>query len=104
MNDRFVSVNGKYYRTNTESSLSSPATVTGIAEYDSFNDLLTDTWSARHDGGSGLASDLFMVVPRAALPLGGPPPVPEIDPAGLGSILALLGGGLGLLERLRKRH
>jgi hypothetical protein len=30
-------------------------------------------------------------------------PVPEIDPAGMGSILALLGGGLGLLERRRKR-
>ena len=67
MNDRFVSVNGKYYRTNTDSSLSSPATVTGIAEYDSFNDLLTDTWSARHDGGFGLAYDLFMTVPRSAL-------------------------------------
>jgi formylglycine-generating enzyme required for sulfatase activity len=34
---------------------------------------------------------------------GGPGPVPEIDPAGMGSILALLGGGLGLLERRRKR-
>jgi len=30
-------------------------------------------------------------------------PVPEIDPAGMGSILALLGGALGLLERRRKR-
>jgi hypothetical protein len=30
-------------------------------------------------------------------------PVPEIDPAGMGSVLALLGGGLGLLERRRKR-
>jgi hypothetical protein len=29
--------------------------------------------------------------------------VPEIDPAGMGSVLALIGGGLGLLERLRKR-
>ena len=32
-----------------------------------------------------------------------PAPVPEIDPAGLGSVLALIGGGLGLLERRRKR-
>lgn len=29
--------------------------------------------------------------------------VPEIDPAGIGSMLALIGGGLGLLERRRKR-
>lgn len=33
----------------------------------------------------------------------GPSPVPEIDPAGMGSILALLTGGLGLLERRRRR-
>lgn len=32
-----------------------------------------------------------------------PPNVPEIDPAGLGSMLALLGGGLGLCERRRKQ-
>lgn len=30
-------------------------------------------------------------------------PVPEIDPAGMGSVLALFGAGLGLLERRRKR-
>ena len=29
--------------------------------------------------------------------------VPEIDPAGIGSVLVLVGGGLGLLERRRKR-
>ena len=29
--------------------------------------------------------------------------VPEIDPAGMGSVLALIGGGLGLLECRRKR-
>jgi sulfatase modifying factor 1 len=32
-----------------------------------------------------------------------PSAVPEIDPAGMGSVLALVGGGLGLLERRRKR-
>lgn len=32
---------------------------------------------------------------------GGPSPVPEIDPAGMGSVLALLASGLGLLERRR---
>lgn len=31
------------------------------------------------------------------------PAVPEIDPAGMGSILALLGGGLGLVEKRRRR-
>jgi hypothetical protein len=28
--------------------------------------------------------------------------VPEIDPAGMGSVLALVGGALGLLERRRR--
>ena len=28
-------------------------------------------------------------------------PVPEIDPAGMGSVIALVTGGLGLLERRR---
>jgi hypothetical protein len=97
--DLFLCVNGKYYRTNTDG-----IRVVGIAEYDSFADLLAGSQSATHDGGLGASCDLFMDVPRAALGLTGlPSPVPEIDPAGVGSILALLGGGLGLLERLRKR-
>ena len=76
----------------------------GIAEYDSFADLLAGNQSATHVGGLGASYDLFMAVPRAALGLTGlPSPVPEIDPAGMGSILTLLGGGLGLLERRRKR-
>ncbi len=29
-------------------------------------------------------------------------PVPEIDPAGLGSVLALVGGAIGLVERRRR--
>jgi len=98
-NDRFLCVNGKYYRTNTVTSH-----VVGIAEYDSFADLLAGNQSATHVGGLGASYDLFMAVPRAALGLTGfHSPVPEIDPAGMGSILALLGGGLGLLERRRKR-
>lgn len=32
-----------------------------------------------------------------------PSAVPEIDPAGMGSVLALVTGGLGLLERRRRR-
>lgn len=31
-------------------------------------------------------------------------PVPEIDPAGLGSVLALVTGALGLLERRRSKR
>jgi formylglycine-generating enzyme required for sulfatase activity len=38
---------------------------------------------------------------RLASSLGGPSGVPEIDPAGLGSVLALVTGALGLLERRR---
>jgi sulfatase modifying factor 1 len=37
------------------------------------------------------------------IPVGGPGPVPEIDPAGMGSVLALLCSGLSLLEHRRKR-
>lgn len=33
----------------------------------------------------------------------GPAPVPEIDPAGMGSVLAMVGGALGVLERRRRR-
>ncbi len=35
--------------------------------------------------------------------LAGPAGVPEIDPAGIGSVLALVGGALGVLERRRRR-
>jgi hypothetical protein len=99
INDRFLCVNGKYYRTNTDG-----IRVVGIAEYDSFADLLAGSQSATHDDDLRASYDLLRAVPRAALGLTGlPSPVPEIDPAGVGSILALLGGGLGLLERRRKR-
>lgn len=37
------------------------------------------------------------------LTVAGGSPVPEIDPAGMGSVLALVGGALGMLERRRKR-
>lgn len=96
--DRFFAANGKYYRTDTGSG-----NVIGIDVFNSFDDLLTGNASVKYNGGVGSSDDLFMVVPRAALPSGGPPSVPEIDPAGLGSILTLLGGGLALLERRRTR-
>ncbi len=38
---------------------------------------------------------------RLASPVSGPSPVPEIDPAGMGSVLTLVTGALGLLERRR---
>jgi formylglycine-generating enzyme required for sulfatase activity len=41
---------------------------------------------------------------RLASPLSGPSGVPEIDPAGVGSVLALVTGALGLLERRRSRR
>jgi hypothetical protein len=97
--DRFFAVNGKFYRTNTGNG-----SLLGVAAYNSFDDLVAKRQSESYGGGVGSAYDLFMVVPRAALGLtGSPSPVPEIDPAGMGSILALLGGSLGLLERRRKR-
>jgi formylglycine-generating enzyme required for sulfatase activity len=40
---------------------------------------------------------------RLASPLSGPSGVPEIDPAGVGSVLALVTGALGLLERRRMK-
>ena len=105
--DTYIGVNGKFYRTNTLSADAPLADyqIFGIAEYASFADLLSNTAAAVHGGGNGLSWDLFMAVPRAALPVGsgGPAPVPEIDPAGMGSMLVLVGGVLGLLERRRTR-
>jgi len=105
--DTFIGVNGTFYRTNTSNRFGSLADyqIFGIAEYASFADLLSNTAAAVHGGGNGLSWDLFMAVPRAALPVGsgGPAPVPEIDPAGIGRVLVLVGGVLGLLERRRTR-
>jgi len=41
---------------------------------------------------------------RLASPVSGPAAVPEIDPNGLGSVLALVLGSLGLLERRRLKE
>jgi formylglycine-generating enzyme required for sulfatase activity len=41
---------------------------------------------------------------RLASPVSSPSGVPEIDPAGVGSVLALVTGALGLLERRRSRR
>jgi len=97
--DRFFFVNGQYYRTNTDGD-----SVISFDVYNSFDDLHNGRRFARNEAHAGASHDLFMVVPRAALGLTGfSSPVPEIDPAGTGSILVLLGGALGLLERRRRR-
>jgi len=101
--DRFFAVNGKFYRTNTGSNTGN-GDLLGVAAYNSFDDLVAKRQAESYGGGVGSAYDLFMVVPRAALGLTGmPSPVPEIDPAGIGSTLGLIGGCLSLLERRRKR-
>ncbi len=41
---------------------------------------------------------------RLASPVSSPSGVPEIDPAGMGSVLAIVTGALGLLERRRARR
>jgi hypothetical protein len=89
--DKFFGVNGKYYRTNTDGY-----DLIGIAEYNSFNDLLADHWAARYDGGFGKSSDLFLAVPRSALLS-----VPEPST----SCMALAGlacGGYSMFRRRRR--
>ena len=46
---------------------------------------------------------LLLVNLAAPAYAGSPAPVPEIDPAGMGSVLALVTGALGLLERRRMK-
>jgi hypothetical protein len=77
--------------------------VIGIDVFNSFDDLLTGNFSVKYNGGFGSSDDLFMAVPRSALSVAGPVPVPEIAPAGMASVLALVGGVLGLHERRRTR-
>lgn len=48
------------------------------------------------------AYELYTIGFRLAAPANSSP-VPEIDPAGVGSVLALVGGALGLLERRRSK-
>jgi hypothetical protein len=91
LNDRFIGVNGKFYRTNTDSPFLGTPTVVGIAEYNSFGDLLADNAAALFGGGTGYAEDLFMAVPRAAL--GATVPAP-------GAIAVL--GVAGFLGRRRR--
>ena len=59
--------------------------------------------SSSNSGSSDPSDEYDLIGFRLASPVSGPTPVPEIDPAGMGSVLALIGGGLGLLERRRKR-
>ena len=69
--DAFMGVNGRFYRTNINFDPNSMTwnrgQVFGIAEYNSFADLVSANSSAVYGDGTGLAWDLFMAVPRAAV-------------------------------------
>ncbi|NDC64341.1 MAG: PEP-CTERM sorting domain-containing protein, partial [Planctomycetia bacterium] len=60
--------------------------------------------SSSHRLPSSPTDEIPIVGFRLASPLSGPSGVPEINPAGLGSVLALVTGALGLLERRRSRR
>jgi formylglycine-generating enzyme required for sulfatase activity len=57
--------------------------------------------SAYRDAGIEPARESFAIGFRLASPASGPSGVPEIDPAGIGSVLGVVCGALGLLERRR---
>ncbi|MFZ4734106.1 MAG: formylglycine-generating enzyme family protein, partial [Pirellulales bacterium] len=59
--------------------------------------------SSSSRGGAAPAFEDVIFGFRLASPLSGPSGVPEIDPAGVGSVLALVTGALGLLERRRMK-
>lgn len=69
--DAFMGVNGRFYRTNINFDPDSMSLhrgqVFGVAEYNSFADLVSGNSSAVYGDGTGLAWDLFMAVPRAAV-------------------------------------
>lgn len=74
-----------------------------VADYSVTKSLLTDLSFLNSTNstlffGTGSATTTF-----DNLSITPPAPVPEIDPAGIGSVLALLGAGIGLLERRRGR-
>lgn len=74
-----------------------------LGTLDGANPLLLKTFTSS-DAGSTWQSDSLLSGPLRlsidAVPAGGPP-VPEIDPSAIGTVLALLSSGLALLERRR---
>ncbi len=73
-----------------------------VATYSVTKDMLTDlsfldSTNTRLFFGTQSTSTTF-----DDLSITGSTPVPEIDPAGIGSVLALVAGALGVLERRRK--
>jgi hypothetical protein len=95
-----MGVNGRFYRTNQNFDPNSMSfhrgQVFGIAEYDSFADLVSGNSSAVYGDGIGLAWDLFMAVPRAAV-------ISVPEPSSIG----LLGAGAAVamaVAGLRRRH
>lgn len=76
----------------------SPGTTRGVrggsaAEYTEF--VVSSAYRAEVNTSLGVGAIGF----RLASPVSGPSPIPEIDPAGICSVLALVTGVLGLLER-----
>lgn len=71
----------------------------GSAEYGDSN--ATSGFLAYSDDDPSYTMPMFAM--SATLTVAGPAAVPEIDPAGMGSVLALVTGVLGLLERRRLR-
>jgi len=65
-------------------------------------ELTNDQWIESSTDGGALYSSLIGVSPELTVPTA-PPTVPEINPSSLGSVLALVLGSLGLLERRRLR-
>jgi large subunit ribosomal protein L40e len=77
----------------TASPLTFLSAAGGITGFDPSKFVLSGSYAAQ--------SSVSMSGSSLVLNLQGSPPVPEIDPAGLGSILALVTGALGLFERRR---
>jgi sulfatase modifying factor 1 len=91
---------GNVYQWNDLDGLASSGSSRGLRggdwdDYDPFDLSSSNRFS------SGPSNEDYGVGFRLASPVSGPSAVPEIDPNSLGSVLALVLGSLGLLERCR---
>ncbi len=77
----------------------SGASVAQIAGMDTLSTHYAPLLSSTTPAENTMVSFLTLNLPPASSPSA----IPEMDPAGMGSMLALIGGGLGLLELHRKR-
>jgi hypothetical protein len=92
--------------TETGFSISQPQGELMLVADNSYSNLML--WSRNQNTYKGVAGGAKWDVNPSSLVSGGvwtiataPAPVPEIDPAGIGSVLALVSGALALLERHR---